>query len=212
MTDAQERRTHRVDVLSTALLSVAAVAIAWSTAQVTRWRDVHSSHSTKATTAHIESSRASTRAGQESQVDIATFIQWVDANASGDDKLATFYRRRFRPEFRPAFAAWLRTEPLTNPKAPPTPFAMHEYRVAETVRSERLIAMASLQAKESRNALENADDYLLALVFFSTALFFAGISTKVPSLRQREVLLVIGWVMFVGTAIWMATLPVTLSV
>ena len=31
-------------------------------------------------------------------------------------------------------------------------------------------------------------------LFFATALFFAGISTKVPALKQREVLLTIGWV------------------
>jgi hypothetical protein len=208
---AEERRSHRIDVVSTVLLAVAAVAVAWTAAQVTRWRDTHSSHSTKSTVAHIEASRAFTRAGAETQVDIATFIQWVDANAAGNHKLATFYRRRFRPEFRPAFAAWLKTKPLTNPQAPPTPFVMPDYRVKEAATSEQLIALAGLQAKESRKALKNADDYLFALVLFATALFFAGISTKIPSLGPREVLLAIGWVVFLGAAVWVAILPVSLS-
>ena len=209
--DAQERRSDRIDWLSTALLAVAAVATAWTAAQVTRWRDVHSSHSTKSTVAHIEASRAFTRAGAETQIDIATFIQWVDANASHDHKLATFYRRRFRPEFKPAFAAWLQTNPFTNPQAPPTPFAMPQYRVKEAATSEQLIAEATRQSAASRRALKNADDYLFALVLFASALFFAGISTKIPSLRPREVLLGLGWVMFIGSAVWIATIPVSLS-
>jgi hypothetical protein len=206
-----EAKSYRIDLASTVLLAFAAVATAWTTAQVTRWRDTHSSHSTNATVAHIEASRASTRAGAETQVDIATFIQWVDANAAEDNKLATFYRRRFRPEFRPAFAAWLKTEPLTNPQAPPTPFAMLSYRVKEAATSEQLTTLAGRQTKESRNALTTADDYLFALVLFATALFFAAISTKIPSLGPRQVLLAIGWVIFLGAAVWIATLPVALS-
>ena len=74
--------------------------------------------------------QSSTRAGQLTQVDIATFIQWVDADVKNDEKLARFYRKRFRPEFPPAFAAWIATKPKTNPKAPLTPFAMPQYRLA----------------------------------------------------------------------------------
>ena len=207
----EKRRSFRIDVLSTVLLAVAAVATAWSAGQVTRWRDTHSSHSTKSTVAHIDSSRAFTRAGAETQVDIATFIQWVDANATGDRKLAAFYRKRFRPEFKPAFAAWLETNPFRNPQAPPTPFAMPGYRVKQAALSEQLLVEATRQSAESRKALENADDYLFAVVLFATALFFAGISTKIPSLGPREVLLAIGCVVFLGSAVWVATLPVSLN-
>ena len=52
------------------------------------------------------------------QVDVATFIQWVDANAHDDEDLADFYEARFRDEFQPAFDAWLATDPLVNPDAP----------------------------------------------------------------------------------------------
>ena len=211
MTTTQEHRAYRIDVISTVLLAVAAVATAWTAGQVTRWRDIHSSHSTKSTVAHIEASEAFTRAGAETQVDIATYIQWVNANAAGDRKLATFYRQRFRPEFKPAFVAWLATKPFTNPQAPPTPFAMPEYRVKEAAASEQLIAEATRQSGESKKAIKNADDYLFAVVLFATALFFAGISTKIPSLGPREVLLAIGWVVFLGATIWVATLPVSLN-
>src|SRR5262249_49187547 len=159
--------------------------------------------------ARIESSEASTRAGQLTQIDIAIFIQWVDADAAGDRKLARFYRRRFRAEFLPAFTAWLASGPATNPSAPSSPFVMPPYRLAKNAEARRLQATANGHAAAASNANKRADNYLLAVVLFASALFFAGISTKVRSLRQREVLLAVGWLIFLGTAVWVATSPVS---
>jgi hypothetical protein len=53
---------------------------------------------------------------------------------------------------------------------------------------------------------------VLAVVLFAVSLFFAGLSTKLNSQRQREVLLAIGWVIFLATAIWVATSPVNVVV
>jgi hypothetical protein len=210
--EGEARRLHRVELLSTILLAVAAVGTAWSTYQSTRWRGEQTADYSKATAARIQSSEASTRAGQLTQVDIATFIQWVDADVKGNAKLTQFYRRRFRPEFRPAFNAWLATSPRTNPRAPLTPFAMPQYRVAMAVESTRLNTAAGVHSDAAGEANQRSDNYVLALVLFAAALFFAGISTKLHSLRQREILLALGWVIFIGTAIWLATLPVTFSV
>lgn len=208
--DAQERRAHRVELLATVLLALAAVATAWSTYESTRWRGEQAADYSKATAARIQSSQASTRAGQITQVDIATFIQWVDADVAGDEQLAQFYRRRFRREFRPAFAAWLTAREKRG--APLTPFAMPQYRVAEAVLSDRLNTKAGVLANVAGEANQRADNYVLAVVLFASSLFFAGISTKLHSLRQREVLLGVGWTIFVGTAVWIATLPVGLSI
>src|SRR3954454_14305036 len=209
--DRDETRQHRVEFLCTVLLAVAAVATAWTTYQSQRWRGEQAADSTKATAAHIASSQASTRAGQLTQIDIATFTQWVDADTAGTRKLARFYRRRFRKEFRPAFAAWIATSPLTNPGAPLTPFAMRQYRVAEAARSERLNTAAGVHANAAGEANQRGGDYVLALVLFAVALFFAGMSTKLRSLGKQEVLLALGWVVFLGTAVWVATFPVSLS-
>jgi hypothetical protein len=212
MTEGVDRKAHRVDLLATILLAVAAVGTAWSTYQSTQWRGEQAVDTSKATAARIQSSEASTRAGQLTQVDIATFIQWVDADVKGDEELGRFYRQRFRPEFRPAFAAWIATEPKTNPDAPLTPFAMPQYHVAEARKSTSLNALAGVHADAAGQANQRADDDILAVVLFATALFFAGISTKVHALRHREVLLGFGWLIFLGTTIWLVTLPTTLSI
>jgi hypothetical protein len=205
-----DARTRRVETLATILLAVAAVATAWSTYQSAVWRGEQASHTSRSTAARIESSSASTRAGQLTQVDIATFTEWVDADVTGDTELAEFYEQRFRREFQPAFAAWMATEPRTNPDAPKTPFEMPEYRLAEADEAERLDAVAGAEAVAAADASRRADGYMLAVVLFASSLFFAGISTKVHSRRQREVLLGIGGLVFVSTVVWIATLPISL--
>ncbi|MGE5273370.1 MAG: hypothetical protein ACM3QU_06295 [Verrucomicrobiota bacterium] len=204
--DAGEHGQRRVELLSTVLLACAAVATAFSTYQSTRWRGEQAADYSKGTAARIQSSAAQTRSGQQTQIDIATFVQWVDASVAGKRKVAQFYRRRFRPEFRPAFDAWLATRPATNPNAPLTPFAMPQYVVAEAVKAEQLNREAGVHAAAADQANKKANDYVLAVVLFAASLFFAGVSTKLNSLRQREVLLGIGSAMFLGTLVWMLVL------
>jgi hypothetical protein len=163
----------------------------------------------RATAAHIASSEASTRAGQSTEIDVATFTQWVDADVAGDTALAAFYRQRFRDEFEPAFEAWLATNPRTNPNAPNTPFEMPQYRVAEAAQATRLNAAAEAWSRDAAAAVERSDDFMLAVVLLASALFFAGICGKFRSVRRREVLLVVGWVMFLGAAAWLVGLVAT---
>jgi hypothetical protein len=49
---------------------------------------------------------------------------------------------------------------------------------------------------------------MLAAVLLASALFFAGISTRLSVAGGRKALLVLGYVFFVGTMIWLVTLPV----
>jgi hypothetical protein len=204
-------RTRRIELLATVLLAAAALAAAWSTFESGRWRGTQASSSAKSTAARVQSSEASTRAGQLTQIDIATFIQWVNATTAGNAKLAGFYRSRFRAELRPAFAAWLATRPFSNPQAPTTPFAMPQYRPAERERAKQLEATAELRLAAAGRANRNADDYLLAVVLFASSLYFAGISTKLHSPRQQEALLGLGGLIFLAALIWVATTPVSFS-
>jgi hypothetical protein len=209
--DHEDARLRRTELLATIVLAVAAVATAWSTYQGARWRGEQAVETSKATAARIESSEAATRAGQMTQIDIATFTQWVDADVAGNTALADFYERRFRDEFRPAFEAWQDTDPLTNTDAPLTPFAMPEYRLDETRQAERLDRSATARSAAAGAANERADRYMLAVVLFAAALFFAGISGKLRPRRQREFLLGIGVTFIAGAAIWVATLPVSIT-
>ena len=52
---------------------------------------------------------------------------------------------------------------------------------------------------------------MLAVVLFASSIFFAGISTRLESLRARTAVLALGCVLFLGTLIWIATFPVQLT-
>jgi hypothetical protein len=204
-------RRH-LDLLATILLAVAAVATAWSSYQSSRWSGVQAIDFSQANAARLESTRASTEAGQQTQVDVATFVQWADAYSAGDEMLTDFYFDRFRPEFAPAVRAWFATRPLRNPDAPRTPFVMPEYRLAKSAQADRLVAQAEGFAASARESNQRSDNYVLAVVLFAAALFFAGISTKLGGPRQQLAVLVLGYVMFLGTLAWVITFPVTVAV
>jgi hypothetical protein len=203
---------RRAELLATILLAVAAVATAWSSYQSARWSGVQAIDFSRANAARVESTRASTEAGQLTQVDVLTFTQWVNAYAAGDRRLARFYFHRFRDEFAPAVRAWVATRPLRSADAPPTPFAMPAYRVAKRAEAERLVADAERATADARRSNQRSDNYVLAVVLFAASLFFAGISTKLEAPGQRGAILALGYLLFLGTVAWVATFPVTISV
>lgn len=49
------------------------------------------------------------------------FIAYLQARSAGDSKLEMFYVRRFTPDYRAAFVAWLKTDSFVNPAALPGP-------------------------------------------------------------------------------------------
>ncbi len=202
-----------VEVVATVLLALAAVATAWSSYQANRWNGEQAKAAGRVNALRIDAARAQGLAQGQTQVDIAMFFQWVNADAAGDTELAEFYNARFRPEFRPAFDAWLATEPLTSAEAPPTPFAMEEeYQLQARTDAERLDAEAEVMSATVRLNIQRSANYVLGVVMFAVALFFAGMSTKLQSPVLRKVLLVVGSLVFLGTAVWVGTFPISVSI
>jgi hypothetical protein len=208
---AATRHERRLELLTTVLLALATVATAWAAYQSRQWTGEQSEATAKATAARIAENRFSALANRQVQIDVATFIQWLNAREEHHPRLADLYRARFRAEFEPAFAAWLATRPFTDKSAPPTPFAMTQYRLKAEADAQRLEASAAATSERAKTANEHADNYMLAVVLFATALFFAGLSTKLQTLRTQTVILAIGGVVFLGSLIWVATLPVALT-
>jgi hypothetical protein len=208
----EEKRRDRIEVVATILLSVATVATAWSAYQSNRWNGEQAKATARGNAARIESTRASGVANRQLQIDVALFTQFIDAFAQEQTELADFYRARFREEFKPAFEAWAATKPRTNPEAPLTPFELPQYELAANEEAEELEATADAYAAEARRNIQRSSNYVLGVVLFASALFFAGMSTKLATPRLRVVLLGVGCAVFLGTLLWIATSPISLSV
>lgn len=204
--------TDRVEVAATVLLAVAAVATAWSSYQATRWNGEQAKATSRTNALRIDAARAQGLSEAQKQVDVATFMQWVDAYARQERELVAFYSKRFRKEFKPAMAAWIATRPLENANAPLTPFAMPQYELAAEEEADRLSAEAELSAATVRLNIQRSSNYVLGVVLFAVSLFFAGMSTKLRSERLRAIAVAVGCVVFLGTVIWIVTFPVSVSI
>ena len=200
------------ELLVTVLLVVAALGTSWSSYQATRWNGEQAAAAGRTNAIRIEAARADGLARSQTQVDVATFIAWADADLRGEAKVADFYVDRFRDEFRPAYEAWIAEQPLTNSAAPSTPFAMEEYQVAAKNQAEALDAAAEVSAAEVRRDIQRSSNYVLTVVLYAVALFFAGMSTRVTAPRLRWVLTLAGCAVFLGTLGWIATFPVSIAV
>ena len=201
-----------LEVMSTLLLALAAVATAWSSYQSARWTAEYRDASGRTNAVRIEAARAQSRAQAERAVDLATFTQWIDAYALRRSKLRDFYFKRLRKEFKPAVVAWIAAKPRTNPKAPLTPFVMPQYKLAAADEARQLDAEAGVFSALGQQYTLRGTNYLLAVVLFAMSLFFAGISTKLGGRGFKTIVLLCGWVIFLGTVIWVATTPISLAV
>ena len=212
MTVGTDRTTGLLELVATVLLAVATVGTAWSGYQASRWNGEQATAFSRAGATRVESSKADSLANSQTQIDVATFTQWVDAYAQNQTELADFYYMRFREEFRPAMEAWVATRPRMNPDAPLTPFVMPEYQLQAREEADRLEAEAEGWSATARRDIQRATNYVLCVVLFAAVLFFAGMSTKLQSPRLRWFLLGFGVVIFIGTVVWLATFPISLTI
>jgi hypothetical protein len=88
---------------------------------------------------------------------------------------------------------------------------MPQYRLKAQAQADGLEKTAAAASQGAKDANQHADNYMLAVVLFATALFFAGISAKLDDARSRAVVLGVGCAAFAAAAIWLVTLPVQLT-
>lgn len=180
--DAQSRRRivldRVIDVTTVVLMSLASVATAWCGYEAARWSELQALNYSRVSAAHIDASIASDRSNTLRMIDIGLFVQYENALFRHDEAFAAYIKRRFRPEFRAALDAWVKTKPDTNARAPLSPFAMPEYRL----KTDEAFAAASARARarldEAVSANELSDKYVFVTVLFASVTFLSGVAMK----------------------------------
>ena len=204
------RRWH--EILVTVLLVIGAIATAWSSYQATRWNGEQAEAAGRTSGIRIDAARAAGMASSQTQIDVATFIAWADAEGREETALSEFYIDRFRPEFETAFAAWVKSDPFVDPTAPSTPFVMPEYQVAKRVEAERLDQDAEKSAAKVVTNIQHASNYVLTVVLYTVVLLIAGMSAKMSNHRLRGAMVLGGAVVLIATILWVTTFPVSVAV
>ena len=195
-----------IELLSALLLALSTISAAWCAYQATRWSGVQANAYASAGAARQESVRASSRFFALANIDVATFLTYIEARRAKDLELAAFWEERFRPEFKPAFDAWVASVPAGE-IPPGTPFAMPEYTPADRILADDLQRQAEDSAAEARDANQLGDNFVLLAVLFASVLFFAGVGTKFKGYRVRVAMVAVAAVFFVVALSFVFSLP-----
>ncbi|MET1010005.1 MAG: hypothetical protein ABWY96_08145 [Gaiellaceae bacterium] len=202
-------RHDRVIAISEALLlSIVTILAAWSGFSAAKW-------STESSLSLAAASSTRTKANREFQEslifrvgDATAFNAWFDAYLTEDQQAIEVAERRFRPEFRVAFDAWIATDPFENPDAPPGPQAMPEYMPTGLAESRQLDDEADVLFAEGHEAAETADNYVRTTLILASVLFLVGISTQFPLRGVRYGLIAVGTGLLAFAVVLILLLPV----
>src|SRR2546423_199799 len=175
--ESGSRHERTISILEAVLLAVVAVLAAWSGFASAKWGTESSLDLARASATRTQANRAQLSAMEQRNLDASTFNTWFTAYTAKDETAMRVAERRFRPEFRVAFDAWLATKPATNPGAPPGPTYMAEYRQPGLARSAELDARADDNYQNGSDAGTRSDDYVRITLFLASVLFLVGIAS-----------------------------------
>ena len=196
-----------VSVAEAVLLAVVTVVAAWSGYSAAKWGTESSLKLAKASATRTEANRAFQESLTFRTADATTFNAWFTAYISGNASDARVARRRFRPQYRVAFDAWLATKPFSNPNAPAGPQDMPQYKPSGEATSRRLDARADAYYAEGQDAAKTSDEYIRTTVILASVLFLVGISSHFPIRAARLVLIGLGSGLLVFAGILILNLP-----
>jgi heme/copper-type cytochrome/quinol oxidase subunit 4 len=196
-----------LELIEAIILALVAVTTAWSGYQAARWDAEQALLYGRSLRLRVEGQSLDVQSNQVKQYDAATVVDWLQAEARGDSRLADFFERRLMPEFQPAFQAWKKTDPLHNLNAPSGPMLMPEYRDPRGEEAARKNKEANELFDEGTQARETADQYVRVTVGLATVLFLTAMSQRFKSQRIRVMVVAIAFALLCFPLWRVLTLP-----
>jgi hypothetical protein len=196
-----------IAIAEAVLLSVVALAAAWSGYSAAKWSTESSLTLAKASATRTKANRAYQEALTYRVGDALTFNAWLGARLSGNTNFERLTAKRFLPEFRPAFDAWIATHPFTSANAPAGPQSMPQYHPTGATQATLLDARADGLYDEGQHAAETGDRYVRETVILASVLFLVGIATHFPLRGVRLGLIAVGAALLIFAAVQILQLP-----
>jgi hypothetical protein len=174
-----------VEIVEGALLAVVAVTTAFSGYQSALWDSKSVASYGLSSKLRVASQGAQTTAGQQMLYDSTTFDAWLVAAEANNTELKTFLERRFRPEYRVAFDAWIQTDPLHNSLAPPGPAFMPQYKNASAAQASQLDKESTAAFDAGNRDRDIGDEYVRVTVLLAVVLFLTALSQRFDIRKVR---------------------------
>jgi hypothetical protein len=200
-------RQEWIEILEAVVLAAVAVLTAWSGYQAAKWDAESAEAYARTSSTTISGQEQQTLAGQDHLYDIITFASWIEAHHRGEKDIEAVFERRFRPEYAIAYEAWIKTDPFHNPKAPPGPSFMPEYKSARLERARELAGEARKHFERGVATRQTGDEYVRITVFLATVLLLTALAQRFKIRGVRVGLIGVAFVMLVFAIYFIAIFP-----
>jgi hypothetical protein len=184
------RHSRIVQICEALLLALVTITAAWAGYSAARWSTESRVDIAESSTLRNFAARQDLAAISLRNFDASTFNAWFIAFTLNSPQKEAIAVRRFRPAFRVAFNAWMATDPLHNPHAPPGPTYMPQYKLPEEAKAKGFDRAAMAKFGAGNHGGLVADNYVRITVFLAAVLFLVGIgsSFKLPGVRYALVI------------------------
>jgi hypothetical protein len=205
--EAGSRHSRIVQVCEVVLLAIVTLTAAWAGYSAARWSTESRVDIAKSSTLRNLATRADLEANTLRNFDASTFNAWFIAFTLNSPQKEAIAERRFRPAFRVAFNAWMATNPLHNPHAPPGPTYMPQYKLAPQTQANNLDNEATAKFNAGTQAGATSDNYIQITVFLAAVLFLVGIGSSFKLYGVRYALISFGAVLLIISLVLIAQQP-----
>lgn len=167
-----------LEIVEAFVLAVVAIATAWSGYEAALWTGNQSELYGLVGRLRVQAEGATITANQERLYNAATVAEWLKAEVQGEKNLAEIFERRLLPDFRPAFDAWKKTDPIHNPDALSSPESMTDFHSPKKEEVMKLNQQATETFEQGMVAARHSDAYVRVTVTLATVLLLMAISQR----------------------------------
>jgi hypothetical protein len=201
------RHPRIVQVCEAVLLAIVTLTAAWAGYSAARWSTESRVEIAKSSTLRNIATRDAIEAISLRNFDSSTFNAWFIAFTLNSPQKEAIAERRFRPAFRVAFNAWMATDPLHNPHAPPGPTYMPQYKVPAQTQANALDNEATAKFNAGTQAGATSDNYIQITVFLAAVLFLVGIGSSFKLYGVRYALITFGAALLIISLVLISRQP-----
>jgi hypothetical protein len=178
MGDGHKLRRELIEIFEAVLLALVAITTAWSGYQSARWDGESARAYATSSRVRAESVQTSLSSGQTVLYNTNLINAWFQSTQAGDEKYSDFLVRRMTPEYRVAFEAWVKTDPIDNTEAPPGPRYMPEYKDPLAEKAALLDEEATKEFEKGVHDREIGESYVRLTVILAAVLFLIAVGQR----------------------------------
>jgi hypothetical protein len=176
--DGRQRKKW-VEPVAALLMALATLSTAWCSFQSAAWTRKSNRLMNEFNSLERKAGLLTIQGVQQATIHTGMFMQLLAAQQAGNEKLVDFYVKRFPPDVRKAYDAWIAQKPFENPNADPHPFVPKLYEIRGTREAAELNSKAASTLEEARSAGNISGQYLANTVLFCHCAFLCQCLGKI---------------------------------